>query len=399
MESNTKASEEKTGITETGFVFSLGSLFSYLKLLTDTRKRRGIRYSLATIMVVLILAKLCGEDTAYAIADWVKQRGSYLGEVLHLQPKRWPHHSTYRRILQSCFDQAEFERLMREFLSQPAQSGQSIVIAIDGKTVRGTISLDDPFGLHLLTAYMPGEGLVLMQLVVEKEKENEIVVAPQLLKCLDLRHKIVVGDAMQTQRQLSIQIVAAEGDYVWIVKDNQPLTRQAIELLFAPPPQPIPGQGNPPMDFRTAKTVNKGHGRLEERTITVSSLLNDYLDWPSVHQVFKLERRFTHLATGKIHHEIQYGLTSLTAQEAGPERLLEIVRSEWGIENGLHYRRDVTFHEDRTRMTKKPMARATSMINNLVISLLNRNGFSNHAQARRIFDACPSVALSLICGL
>ncbi len=230
-----------------------------------------------------------------------------MGEVLDLKHKRLPHHTTYRRILESCLDHEEFERLMNEFLSQSAQEGQSIVIVIDGKTVRGTISMDDPFGLHLLTAYLPGEGIVLMQMVVEKDKENEIVVAPQLLKGLDLRHKIVVGDAMQTQRALSSQIVSAEGDYVWIVKDNQPLTHQAIELLFAPLPKPIPGQGNPPLDFRTAKTVNKAHGRLEERTITISSLLNDYLDWPSVNQVFKLERRFTCLATGKIHQEIQYG--------------------------------------------------------------------------------------------
>jgi len=94
--------------------------------------------------------------------------------------------------------------------------------------------LEDPFGLHLLAAYLPGEGIVLMQMVVEKDKENEIVVAPKLLECLDLRQKVVVGDAMHTQRQLSIQIVAAEGDFVWIVKDNQPNTREAIERLFAP---------------------------------------------------------------------------------------------------------------------------------------------------------------------
>lgn len=391
MEFNTKATQAKTSWQETGFLFDAGSLYDYLAKLKDSRKRRGIRYSLATIFVVLILAKLCGQDKAYGIADWAQQRSAFLGEALRLAHKRLPHHITYRRILETCLDQDEFERLMSEFLSQPSQDGQSVVIAIDGKTARGTISLDDPFGLHLLRAYLPGEGIVLMQMVVETDKENEIVVAPQLLECLDLRHKIVVGDAMQTQRALSIQIVASEGDYVWIVKDNQPLTRQAIELLFTSP-KPIPGQGCPPLDSRTTKTVNKAHGRLEERTITVSSLMNDYLDWPSMNQVFKLERRFTFLATGKIHHEVQYGLTSLTPQEAGPERLLEIVRSEWGIENGLHYRRDVTFQEDQTRRPQKSMGRAMAMINNLVISLLNRHGFINHAHARRVFDACPSDA-------
>lgn len=399
MESTTRNSQNEGNGRSNGVIFDINSLYAYLLRIQDLRKHRGIRYNLAVILVVIILSKLCGQDTPYAIADWAQNRSEFLVEILRLKHKRLPHHSTYRRVLESCFDPGAFDGLIAEFLSQPAQTGQSVVIAIDGKTLRGTINLDDPFGLHLLTAYLPGEGLVLMQLVVEKDKENEIVVAPQLLTCLDLRHKIVVGDAMQTQRALSIQIVAAEGEYVWIVKDNQPLTHQAIELLFAPPLKPIPGQGNPPMDFRTAKTVNKGHGRLEERTITVSSLLNDYLDWPSVNQVFKLERRFTCLATGKIHHEVQYGLTSLTPQQASPERLLEIVRSEWGIENGLHYRRDVTFHEDQTRMTRKPLARAMAMLNNLVISLLNRHDFTNHAHARRVFDARPSEAFNLIFGL
>jgi len=76
-----------------------------------------------------------------------------------------------------------------------------------------------------------------------------------------------------------------------------------------------------------------------------------------------------------------------------------IVRSEWGIENGLHYRRDVTFHEDKTRMTRKAMARAMTCINNLVIALFYRQGFSNHAHARRVFDAKPLAALALICRL
>jgi predicted transposase YbfD/YdcC len=272
------------------------------------------------------------------------------------------------------------------------------VIAIDGKTVRGTITAEDPFGLHLLAAYLPGEGMVLMQMIVEKEKENEIVVAPKLLECVDLRHKVVVGDAMQTQRKLSIQIVAAEGDFVWVVKDNQANTRKAIEQLFAPE-RPRPGFGCPAMDFRSEKTTEKQAGRIEERTLTTSSLLNDYLDWPHLSQVFKLERRVTHLSTGIIETEIQYGLTSLTAEKANPKRLLAIARSEWGIENGLHYRRDVTFQEDQTRMTIKSMARVMAIINNLVISLINHQGYKNHAHARRVFNACPAKALALICGL
>lgn len=381
-----------------GIIFSLGSLYSYLAQLTDPRKRRGVRYPLATVLVLAILAKLCGQDQPSGMAEWAQHRRSFLVEALRLKRGRLPHHSTYRRIFERVLSGEELERRLGEFIGQLPQVGQAVVIALDGKTLRGTITRDDPFGVHLLAAYLPGEGLVLMQLVVEKDKENEIVVAPHLLAWLDLRGKVVVADALHTQRALSVQVVAAGGDFVWVVKDNQPQTRQAIEQLFAPAPAG-PGWRQPPTDFRTARTITKAHGRLEERTLTTSSLLNDYLDWPGLGQVFKLERCFTTLATGAVRHEVQYGLTSLTAAQASPDRLLDIVRSEWGIENGLHYRRDVTFHEDQTRLTKPNLGRVMACLNNLVIGLLNQAGFRNHAQARRRLDADPGQALTLILGL
>jgi predicted transposase YbfD/YdcC len=395
MESSTK--ETQTDEAE-GKIIDVRHLLSYLRQVKDGRKRRGVRYPLEVILVIFILAKLCGQNKIYGIADWAQQQSAYLIGALGLKYKHLPHHSTYRRVLAEEVAGDDLEGLMGEYLAQLPRHGQDTVIAIDGKTVRGTITSEDPFGLHLLAAYLPGEGIVLMQMIVEKEKENEIVVAPKLLECLDLRNKVVIGDAMQTQRKLSIQIVAAEGDFVWIVKDNQPNTREAIERLFAPE-RPRPGFGCPAMDFLSAKTTEKQAGRIEERTLTTSSLLNDYLDWPHLGQVFKLERRITSLSTGRVKTEIQYGLTSLTAQEASPKRLLAIIRSEWGIENGLHYRRDVTFQEDQTRMTVKSMGRVMAIINNLVISLINHHGYNNHAHARRVFNACPAMALSLICGL
>jgi predicted transposase YbfD/YdcC len=395
MESSTK--ETQTDEAE-GKIIDVRHLLSYLRQVKDGRKKRGMRYSLEVILVIFILAKLCGQNKIYGIADWAQQQSAYLIGALGLKYKRLPHHSTYRRVLADEVAGDDLEGLMGEYLAQLPRHGQDTVIAIDGKTVRGTITSEDPFGLHLLAAYLPGEGIVLMQMIVEKEKENEIVVAPKLLECLDLRNKVVIGDAMQTQRKLSIQIVAAEGDFVWIVKDNQPNTREAIERLFAPE-RPRPGLGCPAMDFHSAKTTETQAGRIEERTLTTSSLLNDYLDWPHLGQVFKLERRITSLSTGRTKTEIQYGLTSLTAQEASPKRLLAIVRSEWGIENGLHYRRDVTFQEDQTRMTVKSMGQVMAIINNLVISLINHHGYKNHAHARRVFNANPTKALSLISGL
>ena len=374
----------------TELVIDAGSIYQHFGSIADVRKKRGIRYRLPVILLLVILAKLSGQDAPFGIADWVKNRAVWLREVLALSYPCMPHHSTYRRILAAYGN--ELERVTETFLAQLAEKKTYQLITLDGKTSRGTITAEDGFGLHLLTAYLPEVGIALKHLPVEKEKENEIVVAPKLLESLDLENTIVLGDAMQTQRALSSQIVNAGGDFVWIVKDNQPTVRQDIEFLFTP-------DAASPMHFQTTKTVDKHHGRLEERTITLSNMLNDYLAWPFVQQVFKIERCFTYANTNKEHRETQYGLTSLAAQEADPKRMLHLVRSAWGIENGLHYRRDVTFHEDKTRMTNKAVARAMATINNLVIALLHHQGFTNHAQARRCFDANPSAALALLCRL
>jgi predicted transposase YbfD/YdcC len=157
------------------------------------------------------------------------------------------------------------------FLAQLAEKKTYQLIALDGKTSRGTITVEDSFGLHPLTAYLPEVGIALKHLPVEKEKENEIMVAPNLLESLNLENAIVLGDAMQIERALSSQILNAGGDFVWIVKDNQPTVRQDIE--FGATSQ---------MNFQTAKTVDKNRGRLEERTITLSNMLNDYIAWPFV---------------------------------------------------------------------------------------------------------------------
>jgi hypothetical protein len=111
-------------------------------------------------------------------------------------------------------------------------------------------------------------------------KGYEIPGALKLLKMVDLREKVVMGDALHTQRAVSRQIVEAGGNYLWFAKGNQPQLEEDIRLWFEPEPDPLPGQGCLPKDFETVKETSKGHGRLEERTLTVSSQLNDFLNWP-----------------------------------------------------------------------------------------------------------------------
>jgi predicted transposase YbfD/YdcC len=378
--------------------FDVGSLYAQFRNLRDKRKARGVRYRLETILVVMTLAKLCGEDTPSGIAEWCRHRTEFLCEALKLERKSMPHHSTYRRIAEEVICVEELEHLLSELWSAKRFFGKQVLLAIDGKVLRGTLD-EEQNGVYLLAAYLPAEGLVLMEVEVSG-KGSEIPAAPKLLKSIDLRDKVVMGDAMHTQREISIQIVEAGGDYIWLAKGNQPQIEEDIRLWFEPDLPPLPGQSYLPKDFETIRTVSKGHGRLEERSLTTSSQLQDFLDWPYLQQVFKLERKVTFLKTGKVQEQVVYGFTSLSRDEITPPHLLALIRSYWGIENGLHYRRDVTLHEDHTRMTKRNTGRVMACLNNLVLGLLiAKRKFPYLPPARRYFAAFPSQALALLTRL
>ena len=224
---------------------------------------------------------------------------------------------------------------------------------------------------------------------------NEIPMAPEVLKVLDLQGKIVTADALLTQRALSKLIVEAGGNYVWTVKDNQPQLRRDIEQLFAPETC-LPGTSPVITDQRRAQTVEKNRGRVETRCLTTCSRLAESSDWPYLQQVFQLERRRVMRLTGEIQTETVYGGTSLTAREASPQRLLELNREYWGIENGLHYRRDVTLREDAGRTKFKRFGQVIASLNNLIIGLTIGRGWINLAQARRYYEAHPDLAVRLL---
>jgi len=389
MQSNTNGEE---------VVFDVGSLYAHLQELKDSRKPRGVRYPLVTVLVMMVMAKLCGEDTPSGIADWVKYRKDQFTDFLKLKRKTMPHHSTYRRIEAEVIDPEELEKVVGTVLAGRKYFGKQALLSIDGKVLRGTLD-EAQNGTYLLAAYLPREGLVLMEVALAG-KGGEIPGAAKLLKMVDLREKVVMGDAMHTQRAVSLQIVEAGGDYIWFVKGNQPQLEEYIRLWFEPEPDPIPGQGRLRKDFETVKETSKGHGRLEERTLTVSSQLNDFLDWPYLQQVFRLERHFLAIKTGEVQEQVVYGCTSLSREKITPRKLLTLLRSYWGIENGLHYRRDVTLREDQTRMTIGNAGRVMACLNNLVIGLVfTHTQFAYLPLARRFFDAYPAQAFTLISQL
>jgi predicted transposase YbfD/YdcC len=344
-------------------------------------------YALATILLMMLLAKLSGEDSLRGMAQWLNERKTELTELLALKKERTPCRTTLQRIVTWGISVEQLENRFGEFIQQLATQEANVIVSLDGKTLRGSIAASRPRGVHLLAAYLPEQGLVLFQLDVER-KENEIPAAKRLLKHLDLRGKIVTGDALLTQRKLCLQIVEAGGEYVCKVKDNQHQLYDDMRRLFTDvPPNP---------DFEQTQTLDGTHGRIDKRTLTVSSLLQTYSDWPHLAQVFQVVRRVTDPLTGVTSEETSYGVTSLQRTEVTPQRLLQIERAHWGIENGLHYRRDVTLQEDHSQVRLKRAPQVMAALNNFALSLFAWLGYENVPQARRHLDAHVEKGVALL---
>ena len=374
-------------------LFEVGSQCAHFSHLVDGRKARGKRYSLVTMLMLMIVAKLCGQDTPEAMADWAQQRVEALAELLQLKRRTMPHATTFGRVLRKAIQPAAFEQEMQLYFEQQAAVQNAAQRCIDGKQIRGTELVAGEGNVYLLGVFVPGAGVMLMQVEVVTG-EGELTRAPQVLKTLDLRGKVVTGDAAFTQRNLSIQIVAAGGDYLWKVKDNQPALLSEITLLFEPPKPALPGFNTPKPDFRTYSQITTGHGRIEKRTLTVSSLLQGSSDWPHLAQVLRVACETTDKKSGEITHFTTYGVSSQS--QASPKTLLHQMRDHWGIEGASHQRRDVTFHEDFCDLRRGHSAHLMAILNNIAIALLTRAGFVNAAHARRVFAARPQDALSLL---
>ena len=218
------------------------------------------------------------------------------------------------------------------------------------------------------------------------EREAELSVAPELLSQVDLTGRVVTGDALYNQKNLSRQVVDQGGSYFWVVKDNQPGLRAGIALLFDEPPW---GE-----EFAAATMEGRHGDRWEERNLWASTALNDYLDWPYLQQVCCVERKVTRKGvTGK---ETAYAITSLSPAQAGPRELLRLWRGHWGIENRLHYVRDVTMKEDASQVRSGAAPQVMAALRNTVLGLLRQVGTSNIAAALRHYSYKPLESLALL---
>jgi predicted transposase YbfD/YdcC len=372
---NTSIVEEKT-------VVSIASIFAEM---TDQRKPNGVRYPFQPLLILLSLAKLCDQDTPSEISDWAKNRQDLLKEKLDLDWKRMPSSSTWQRLIGGNIDAAEFDKKVGKYF-QSLSSAERQLYNLDGKVVCGTIAKETSEPLYLLALQEEKTNLVIEQIEI-KPGENEITGAKRLLDRAELSNKIVSGDAIFAQKELSRKVVLGGGEYLWKLRANQgaiyKLAKEHFEKLED-------------RYLERARSLEKGHGRIDEREILTSFRVAGQIEFPYLEQVFRIRRWSEQVKTGKLSEQTIYGITSGSVEEFSAEELLRLTRNHWGIENGLHYRRDVTFKEDACRQTSKKGGRVLAVLNNLTIGVLRKIGWANIAKARRYYNALIDKALSLI---
>ena len=356
----------------------------------DFRRRQGTRHPLAAIFSLACCAMLCGYRSYSAIAEWGRNYGTGIAHALgltHQTPCAATLHTVFRHVERNTLE-AQLGAWAEGVVATtpPAPSAGDAAIALDGKTLRGSRKQGAP-GVHLLSALSHHLGLTLAQQAVD-DKTNEITQVETVLRQLVLQDRVVTMDALLTQRHVAQTIVDGGGDYVMIVKDNQPQLRADIELVFTLPPA---GDRQ-----ESARTVDIGHGRIEQRNLTTSEALMDYSDWPGLAQVFELGRHVIIKKTGEERVEVVYGVTSLRSEQVTPGRLLDLVRGHWHIENKSHWVRDVTFDEDRSQVRCGNIPQVMAALRNTVIGLLRWAGHTNIAAACRRLAAQPAQALALI---
>lgn len=222
---------------------------------------------------------------------------------------------------------------------------------------------------HLLSCFTHHSKEVWAELAVG-EKTNQIPEARKLLPTLPIKGRICTFDALPSHRQLWNLLRVKQAYPLFVVKGNEPTLQADLTTYFA----------DPHAHFQQAETIDHHRGRIESRLIKVSQELCCYLqaEWPGISQVAQLTR--TRTEKGKTSVEVVYLITMLSPGQAGPHDLLALVRGHWGIENSLHYVRDVTFAEDRSRIRDFPRSSA--------FGCLSQPGYYSHSSLRIFSDCC-----------
>jgi predicted transposase YbfD/YdcC len=353
------------------------SLFVALAAVPDPRDARGRRYPLVSMLAVAVCAVLAGACTFAAIADWARDLDRAAWVRLGFT-ERLPAATTVWRLLIRIDAEVLSVVLagwLRARVAPVVIAGRRwrLVIAIDGKVERGA-RLPDGRQVHLLSAYDTAAGIVLAQVQIAA-KSNEIpAFAPLVEKVAaqlgSLEGVLFVADALHAQTGHAERVAARGGHLMVSVKGNQPSLFAQLKAL--PWPQVPVGQ----------RRSERGHGRRETRTVKALTVATPGgLGFPHAQQAVRIAR--TRTIKAKTTREMAYLVVSLPAEDAQPADLGTWARSEWHIENRVHYVRDVTLREDahQARTGHGPAVFAT--LRNTSIGYHRSNGETNIARATR----------------
>jgi len=336
--------------------------------LKDPRTGKAKRHYFGEILFIALSAMVCGLEGFDDFERLGKLRRKWLDKHLRL-PKGTPSGDTFRRVFTALDPKAFVECFTAHVAAlHPGLAGG--LIAIDGKTLRHSFTDGDPDNsIHLISAWASGSGLSLAQLLVDG-KSNEITAIPRLLRQIDVKGATVSLDAMGCQKRIAQEIHFAGGDYLLALKGNHGTLHGEVVALFEDPEALAYGREKGAKVTQHQGGADKGHGRIEQRSIRVT----DYLDWfePSERKHWLGLRSLVEVTatrdTGKAKStEKRHYLTS-HAPDA--EKLLELVRGHWGIENRCHWVLDVTFNEDQCRVRTGHAAQNLALLRKLTLNLL-----------------------------
>jgi len=337
-------------MTETSLHRVFGQLF-------DPRINRKKKHPLIDIVVLSVLAVLSGAESWDAIEMYGKENFAFLKQLLRL-PGGIPSHDTINRVF-GMINSRRFEQLFSEWAVGLKDSGAlERVVAIDGKTVRG--SKDTFHGkspIHLVHAWSVENGICLGQRKTSA-KSNEITAIPELLDILDIAGSIVTIDAMGTQTAIAEKIIENRADYILAVKGNQGELREQVEAVCKQRP------------VSDTTETEKGHGRIETRRCQVFErglMVDPEGRWAGLRTVVKITS--TREIRGKVTTEERLYISSLGADSP----FGRYIRDHWSVENSLHWTLDMVFREDEQRKRDKRAAENFSIVRKIALNLLKKD--------------------------
>lgn len=349
---------------EEAVVASIGKHFGGL---TDPRSGNAKAHIFLEILIIAMCAVICGADGWSDVELFGKNKRDWLKTFLEL-PKGIPSHDTFGRVF-AKIKPGEFQKRFIEWVQAIETLTMGQVIAVDGKQLRR--SHDQQAGkeaIYMVSAWATQNQLVLGQTTVA-DQSNEIKAIPELLRLLDITGCIVTVDALGTQTEIAETIVAGGGDYLLAVKENQGHLFEDIQSLF----EVDVAQGMQHAPYKYAKTVNKGHGRIETRECWVTdhedylALLRKRQHWKGLKSIVRI---VSQRQTGEtVEVQTRYFIASLPADA---KLILKAKRSHWKIENQLHWVLDIAFREDESRVRKDHAAENLAVLRHMALNLLKK---------------------------